>query len=139
MRCLKLCQKKSPASNVSVTLDAAVFDDGTVVGPDSLNYFGQLNAEIQAKEDLLQEALSAAQANKPLDRLFKKFEVIATDDAKGNAPSGPTSPATDYYNFYKREFAKELLEIRRQMKDDNRAVWIATRPLYRKRPALAKF
>jgi hypothetical protein len=48
------------SQSLTVNLDAAVFDDGTFVGPDSSNYFRELEAEITAKNDLLREVLKAA-------------------------------------------------------------------------------
>lgn len=40
---------------ITVSIDAAVFDDGTFVGPDTGNFFNQTKAVIDAKRDFLNE------------------------------------------------------------------------------------
>jgi len=130
-----LRNKLAKAQSLTVTLDVAIFDDGRFVGPDSFNYFAQMRAEIDAKQDLLRDALFAAQQNKPLERVYDSAETIA------NEPEmfiGPDSSQADYYKFYKREFAREFLRMRVSSRDDKTAVWLATSRLYKQWPTLRK-
>lgn len=115
------------SESLTVTLDAAVFDDGTFVGPDSLNYFERLQATIQAKRDLLSDALSAVQQNRPLNDVFNDIKSLAEKNVAVPQSPGPS----DSYEFHKKEFAKEILRIRAAMGDDKLALWRITRPFYR--------
>jgi len=115
------------ADTLTVTLDAAVFDDGTFAGPDSFGYFEQLQSLIRAKRELLQIALSGTQQGRPLGELFNDFEASAQNDSGNIAPQSRT--AAEYYAFYKKQFAREILRIREATGDDKKALWRVTKPL----------
>src|SRR5207302_6152276 len=48
-----LSEQLAQAANITISLDSAVFDDGTVIGPDNAGSFDMLQAAIAAKKDLL--------------------------------------------------------------------------------------
>jgi hypothetical protein len=122
--------------SVTATLDAAIFDDGTVVGPDSLDYFGELQAIVKAKRDILEDVLSGAQRNEPFANIFSRMDSIAKQDKK---PSNGTIPAQSaYYELYKKEFAAELVRMRATDGNEKRVAWNATRALFRYWPKLRK-
>jgi hypothetical protein len=121
--------------SLTITLDVAVFADGTFVGPDSFHYFGQLTALIQAKGDLLREALSGAQNKRALDSVFSDLQSFA---GKEIAPVPQSATPSDYYTFYKKKFANEILRIRAAIGDDKQAFSHVTRPLSRQWPLVHK-
>lgn len=123
------------SQSVTATLDAAIFDDGTVVGPDSLNYFEELQGIVKAKRDLLEDVLSGAQRNEPFNNIFGRVDSIAKQEKKAN---GPVSAQAVYYDLYKKEFAAELVRMRNAEGNDRKVAWTATRPLFRHWPKLRK-
>jgi hypothetical protein len=121
------------SESLTATLDVVVFEDGSFAGPDSLNYIDQLRALISAKRQLLDSALAAARQNKPLGKVYDNFQTIA-DEPETSIRAD--SKSSDYYKFYRQEFAKELLRTRTTTGDDRQATWLATRRLFKHWPKL---
>lgn len=120
------------AESLTVTLDVAIFDDGSFIGPDSLNYIEAIEAQVAAKRQLLDGVLRAAWQKSP-DHVFDDLESIA------NQPDtliDANSRSADYYRIYEKEFAKELLRTRAASADDKQTIWYATRRLFRRWPQL---
>lgn len=118
------------AASVNVSLDCAVFDDGSCVGPDTLGFFDQLQAQVQAKKDLLQMIHLKHFTGKDSATIWSEVEAIA------QSPEGATlsdNAPINHYKFYRRLFANELLTIRRASKvDDKDAILRAIEPLRKK-------
>lgn len=132
-----LATELSRSQSVTATLDAIIFDDGTVVGPDSFNYLEQLQAVVRAKRDLLEDVLAGARRNEPFANIFGRVESIAKQE-KQDKPAGTTPTQPDYYQLYKKEFAAELVRMRDADGDEKRVAWNATRALFRQWPKLRK-
>lgn len=58
---------------ITVTLDAAAFEDGTVVGPDTGNLFTRLSAEINAEQDLYRR-IAASKSDADLAALIQPMD-----------------------------------------------------------------
>src|SRR5215831_7363251 len=58
-------QQLSVSSKISVSIDGAVFEDGSFVGPDETGFFSRLQSEIKAKHDLFQEFQDMLNAGQP--------------------------------------------------------------------------
>lgn len=94
------------ATDVTVTVDGAVFDDGTFVGS-NLVFFQQMQGVVNAKLDLLQEIADASERGKP-DEAFKSIK------AKSEEPDVPISQkfsAEEYYRSYRKMFAAEIIAM----------------------------
>lgn len=130
-----LADELGRSQSVTATLDAVIFDDGTVVGPDSFNYLDELQAIVKAKRDLLEDVLSGAQRNEPFGNIFGRMESIAKAEKK---PAGTVPAQPDYYQLYKKEFAAELVRMRNADGNEKRVAWNATRALFRQWPKLRK-
>lgn len=116
------------AASITITLDGAMFEDGTFVGPDNSGYFNQLKAQINAKYDLLNGILKALQQNK------QPTEIYATLQAFVEAPEitlSTNSTPTEYYNFYRGIYATEILEIRTAFNNDEQSLSYILTPLKR--------
>lgn len=124
------------ATGLTVTLDCAVFDDGTAVGPDDAGFFMKFKAQVDAKRDLLlmiQHSYAAGQAPEAILNAVKSFA-----GSSAGARLSDDSP-TSHYNFYRRLFAQEILSIRANaVRDDRQAVLLAIQPLRKQWPALKK-
>jgi len=122
------------SQSLTVTLDAAIFDDGTCVGPDSGGLFARLQALVDAQNHLLRDALRGVDQGKPVKQVFDEMALIADQPVSLTDKSSPG----DYYNYYKREFAYEALQMRAAIGDDQKAMWYVTRPTREPRYKLHK-
>ena len=103
-------------TDVTVSLDGVFFDDGTFVGLDATGFFAIVKAEADARHDLLNEiALGLTQAGKSKEEVFRHVERIA----EAPAPDvGSDSAPTDFYNFYKKQYAAQVLRMRQAFGDE---------------------
>lgn len=120
-------------TDVTVTIDGAFFDDGTFVGPDTTGFFAQTEALIGARKDLLDE-LSQGTAGKNKEEVFRRIEVAAGQPEI--ALDSKSTPA-DYYSYFKRSYAKEVLQMRKAHGDE-KALVAALRPMKKLWPTLRK-
>lgn len=122
-------------TDLTVSIDGAFFDDGTFVGPDTAGFFAQTSAMIDANNDLLNEiTLEMSRPNVSRDKVFKQIEKKAKQP-EINLDSKST-PA-DYYNYYKKAYADEVLRMRQALGDD-KSLEAALRPLKKPWPMLHK-
>ncbi len=92
-------------AHITVSIDAAFFDDGTFVGPDTTNFFDQTKAVIAARRDLLNEI--AVGLSTP-DEVYKHVEKISN---RSFEPVDSSSKPADYYNYFKTIYAKDVLQV----------------------------
>jgi hypothetical protein len=117
-----LSKKLGEATDITVSIESVLFDDGAFVGPAGDIEFIRLKASISAKYDLLSEmkqafAVEKLSAGKVLDR------VAAI--AKENATIPTAAPDfTSYYRYFRSLQAQEVLSARSALKDDEKAVSI---------------
>jgi hypothetical protein len=114
---------------ITATIDAAIFDDGSFVGTNSSGFFERANAAINANRDLLNEVESAqTDRQKPI---YKHIEDAAN---KGIDMLDSTSTPTDYYDYFKALYANDILQSRSRFGDDK----ALSRALAQKRKAWPK-
>jgi hypothetical protein len=98
-------------SGVTVSLDAAIFNDGTFVGPDNNRLLPRLQGQINARRDLYQMVADKLNNRESPDSIFKQIESLTKKP--GVRPSGALTEK-DYYDFaYDQSlkiFANELLK-----------------------------
>ena len=123
------------ASEITITLDGAVFSDGTFVGPDESGYFGQLKAQIAAKFDILRGAVIALNQNRTPSEIFSHIQTISETSPGGLAPE---SEDQDYYAYYRQMYATEMLNVRAVLNNDEQALAFLLEPLNRIWPPLTK-
>lgn len=91
------------ATDVTVTIEGAVFDDGEFVGS-NLVFFQQIKAVVDAKVDLLSEVEKANQRGKP----DEAFESIKAKSKEPDVPISQNFSADEYYRSYRKTFASEI-------------------------------
>lgn len=113
-------------TDITVSIDGVFFDDGTFAGDDTTGFFNMVRAEVDARRDLLNDvALGLSQLHKSKDEVFRYVETVANQpevDIVSNATP------TQFYNFYKKRYATELLRLRRSVGDD-KALAVSLNPL----------
>ncbi|MGB9181172.1 MAG: hypothetical protein WCB68_18205 [Pyrinomonadaceae bacterium] len=95
--------------DIRVSLDGAFFDDGTFVGPDSTNFYSKVEASRNARRDLLRELETDVKQGNPAREVFKRVELLSGEP---NVKVSPSSTSAEFYSFYKKNVAKEILKMR---------------------------
>lgn len=119
---------------ITVSLDGAFFDDGTFVGPDTTQFFTQVEALRNARRDLYSELEQGFKRGDSLNEVFKQAESLAS------APDvrlSVASTAADLYNHTKKNVAAEILRMRNKVGDQKTLEFVA-RPLRSPRIDLKK-
>lgn len=104
----QLTVELSEATDVTISLDGVFFDDGTFVGPNTTGYFGQIQAMVNAKLDLVRDVAIAREQGK-VDEAFDAIEVKSL--APNLSITSEFSP-DDYYNYYMKIFAREMTDMK---------------------------
>lgn len=122
-------------SDVTVSIDGAFFEDGTFVGDNATGFFEQIKAQIDAKRDLLNElATESTNPRKSRDEVFRRMEGIANQQT---ADLDSKATPADYYNYFKRFYANEVLSARKVLGDE-KGLEIVLRPMKKQWRLLAK-
>jgi hypothetical protein len=103
---------------ITVSLDGVFFQDGTFIGSNSTNFFEKVQAHMDAKRELLEEILFSTRRNISTEEIFTNIAEIANRQIDFLSS---TSSTTDYYNYYKKLYAEEILQMRKAM-DSKRAI-----------------
>lgn len=96
------------ATDITVSIDGAFFEDGTFVGENTSEYYEQMDAQIRAKRDVLDTISSATKESS--DKAFDEVEGVANAEA---IRIQKESTPIDHYNFYKRIFAREITGMKK--------------------------
>ncbi len=113
-------------TDVTVSLDGVFFDDGTFVGPDTTGFFSVVKAEVDARRDLLNDiALGLTRLGKSKEEVFRHVEKVAGGP---DVAVGSDSTPTDFYNFYKKRYAAQVLRMS-QAFGDEKGLAAALQPL----------
>jgi hypothetical protein len=96
----------SEATDLTVSLDGVVFDDGSFVGPNMV-FFQQMQALVNAKIDLLRE-VALGSKRKQLDRAFESIKAKARED---DVTLGSTFSADEYYRHFRKMYASEIVAM----------------------------
>jgi hypothetical protein len=131
----RVYQQLASYSDITVSIDAAIFDDGTLVGPDTTGFFDRVNAVLDAKRNLLESIRNETLSNKDArDQFYKQLEQ-SISQAPGGLNSDSTS--TDYYNYFRQLYVNEILRMK-SIYGEDKALDLATQPLNRKWARLKK-
>ena len=105
----RFSKEVSQYTEITVMIDGAFFDDGTFVGPDTSNFFAQTQAAVNARRDLLNEiASSMSNSSLTTDSLHERIQATASFPIEA---LDSESTATDYYNYFKKFYAGDILQI----------------------------
>lgn len=122
-------------TEITVSIDAAFFEDGTFVGPDTTNFFNQTQAVIDAKRDFLNElAAGLSNSGRSRDSLYGRLQETATQPIESIDSS--STPA-NYYNYFKKLSASEFLQTK-DVQGEDKAIEMALRPMNKSWATLRK-
>lgn len=111
----KITETLNQATDITVSIESVLFDDGEFVGSAGDEEFIKLKASISAKYDLLKEIDTSLKKDKTaLDEIFTRVGRIADE----NVPMPiPRSGYQAYYDFFRKLQAQEITNSRRALGD----------------------
>jgi len=96
-------------TSVTVSLDGAFFDDGTFVGPDTTNFFANVEAEFAAQRDVSEMVIQGVSEKRNSAEIAKQIEEIAKEP-KLKRYDDPA--LNDHYNQFAKTYANDLLRVK---------------------------
>ena len=104
---------KDPSVPIQAILDAVIFDDGEVVGPDITHTLERVQVHIQAEHDIHQKARAA-------HGLTGNAKQAAWDEIYRLSIQDPSGEGNSLnVQYMQRTAANELLEVRERLGDDS--------------------
>jgi hypothetical protein len=129
-----LSDQLAQISSITVSIDAAIFQDGSFVGPDTTGMFSRMQAEIDAKREILDALALTFRQNITPSEAINRIKGIAKDtEGAANGFAATTNPKDYWRNVY----ANEVLRMDAYAGSE-KAVAMALRPLYKPWPKLKK-
>jgi hypothetical protein len=126
----KLKAATAGTSNLTVSLEAAVFEDGTFVGAGGQDFSAKLQAQLKARRDLLRKLHFEFFKGKAPKEILDEVQRVA------EGPEGSTltdSSPEGSYKYFRRLYANEVISIRNAYAgDDKKAILRAIEPLVTK-------
>lgn len=118
----KVTEQLNQATDITVSVESVLFDDGSFVGPSGDEEFVKLKASITAKHDLLKTISGSVNRERiQLDEVFTLVARIADQDVPVPTPG---SAFGVYYNFFRKLQAQEIMSSRRAVGNDTKAISI---------------
>lgn len=99
----------SRATDVTVSLDAVVFDDGTFVGANTTGFIDQMQAMVTAKSDLMREVVEANQSG----AVDAAFESIIRTSQEDDVVFDAKFSNADWYRYFRKMYATEIAQRRK--------------------------
>jgi hypothetical protein len=112
-------------TQMRASLDGVVFDDGVFAGPDNTQFFAAVKASVDARRGLLNQIKLGRERGHLTSRILEGVAEVAVTPNVTTLKTG-----ADYYSFYKKSVAEQIMHIRRAVGDE-RAIDEALRPLSR--------
>lgn len=97
---------------VDISLDAVIFADGLLVGPDTQGFSKTFASYVDEKQKWIRQVVADLDAGRSMDQAFQTISEVSQQK-----PSPPTGPNRDWSAFYRREAAAELFNLRRRVGD----------------------
>jgi hypothetical protein len=95
------------SSKISVSIDGAVFEDGSFVGPDETGFFSRVQTEMTARRDLYREFQDMLSSGKPDADVDARLAELTAN--KGIPSMNVTPP--EQYDRFRNMFARELTRV----------------------------
>jgi hypothetical protein len=103
-------QEFSMARQVEIELDAVIFSDGLLVGPNHTNLDEAFMAYFESKQKLFRQIVSDLDAGRTVDQAFAPLKTLAAED-----PPSPKDPT----RFYEIIAAQDINALRRRLGDSD--------------------
>lgn len=103
-------------TDITVSIDGAFFDDGAFVGPDTTDYFAEIDSQMRARRDVLLTLKKRKDAGKPLEQIYDSLQqqAAATKTELGAKPN-----KDELYDYYKDIFVRDSIGNKNVFGADN--------------------
>lgn len=130
----RLNSRFSQGRDISVTVDGAVFEDGTFVGQNATHLFEKFGAELRAEQKLIEEVVLAAQQNRNMGDVVREIQASLPSSPPQLyfAPDGELSGYDEYYRY---QYTSRFVSIYRNSGEKSALEW-AQSNLFRNTPKL---
>lgn len=109
-----IANQLSESTIVTASLDGVLFVDGTFVGPDTMNYFPRLRAEVEASTDLNTEIAKLMDNSVGPEAVINRIEAVAHTQLDGAPQPRGKDPN---YLMMRTRYASRLLGMRKARGD----------------------
>jgi hypothetical protein len=118
----KLSKRLGEALDVSVTLDGAIFEDGSFNGPNASHLLEHFVAELRAKQNLTENIVKAVQQGKTLSEVARDIQVSVSGSRPklSTASDGTINGYNEYYSFL---YASKFLTVYRNSGEESALAW----------------
>jgi hypothetical protein len=130
-----LASRFSQATDISITLDGAFFEDGSFVGPNNARLFENFSSELKAKQNLMSYIVMATQEGGSFSDIAQEIQA----SLPGSPPRlriEPDGSISGYYEHYNYIYASQFLSTYRNSGEEATLAW-AHYHLFRNPPKLA--
>ncbi len=124
--------KMRDCTQLTVILDAILFQDGLFAGPDVSGSFDKFRAAVDGEQDLLSEVVASLESGVPAETIVSN---TLTPAAQGRTTHGPLATYAEWYTFFRGNTATQLLAAW-QVKGAGGIGERALALLYKQRPLL---
>jgi hypothetical protein len=121
-------QQYAAVHSVQVDLDAVIFSNGVLIGPDSSQLGMHFSAYVAAKQDLFRQIAASLDSGSTVEEAFRAIDSIA--QAK------PVDPSKDPWLFYRRLAAEEIEALRKRIGDPSSS--LICKKAVRKQPFIVR-
>jgi hypothetical protein len=97
-------------TGASVSLDGAIFDDGTFIGADETGFFAKIVALRDSHRDIINDIAKKFREGKSHEQILDELETLTK---LPKIRLGKNSTSSDYYNYFRRDYADELLLMKK--------------------------
>lgn len=96
-------------SKVTISVDGLFFDDGAFLGADTTNFFDEVQSQMDARYEVLNEVERGLQSGAKFEDIQRKLEQMASQPSSelGTSPS-----RIEYMNCFRVLFAKDVLGMK---------------------------
>ena len=111
LRTIQDQQAETPRiKRLEISLEAAIFADGLLVGPDTQGFSKRFAIYVDEKQKWIRQVVSDLDAGRTIDEAFETMGQV-----REQRP--PTGPNRDWSAFYRREAAAEVFNLRKRVGD----------------------
>ena len=115
--------------SVTLSIDSALFDDGTFVGEDTTSHFHRINAQADVKRNMVRELASRLKSGESPASVMKSIQERSSNLLAFVITPAHDATADEITKHYEKKFADEILEMRAGFQSDDLAlrqfIWLS--------------
>jgi hypothetical protein len=114
--------------SVTLSIDAALFEDGTFVGEDTTSHYHRMNAQVDVKKNLVQELGSRLKSGESYESVMNSIQERSSSLSAFVTTPAHDATAEQITKHYEKRSLDEILEMRAGFQSDEMAlrqfIWV---------------